>query len=279
MPDPRLYQIGVLSLLLGYGALALGLDVRADRAALIAAAALVTQRYASSLAGEKRFDPRSALVTSLSLSLLLRAGSAETAVLAAVVAIGSKYALRVRGRHLFNPAAFGIASALVLCDDAWVSARQWGSAVWFALLVAGLGLFVTHRAARADVTAAFLGAHLALLFGRAAWLGDPLAIPVHAAQNGALLIFAFFMISDPRTTPASRGGRILHAAAVAVVAFALRHGLYEPNALMWALVSCAPLVPVLDHFLPGRAHRWPQETTHEPIPTLRRGLPGYGLAR
>ena len=40
-----------------------------------------------------------------------------------------------------------------------------------------------------------------LLIGRALWLGDPLSIPLHQLQNGALLIFAFFMISDPKTTP------------------------------------------------------------------------------
>ena len=40
-----------------------------------------------------------------------------------------------------------------------------------------------------------------LLLARAFWLGDPLAIPLHQMQSGSLLIFAFFMISDPRTTP------------------------------------------------------------------------------
>ena len=48
-----------------------------------------------------------------------------------------------------------------------------------------------------------------LLFGRAYWLGDPLAIPVHQLQNGALLVFAFFMISDPKTTPDTGFGRVL----------------------------------------------------------------------
>ena len=43
---------------------------------------------------------------------------------------------------------------------------------------------------------------VAVLCGRSWWLGEPLAIPLHRLENGALLIFAFFMVSDPKTTPA-----------------------------------------------------------------------------
>ena len=42
---------------------------------------------------------------------------------------------------------------------------------------------------------------MALVFGRSLWLGEPMSIPLHRLQNGALLLFTFFMISDPRTTP------------------------------------------------------------------------------
>src|SRR2546426_235169 len=82
-------------------------------------------------------------------------------------------------------------------------------------ILASAGGLVVNRAARADVTWAFLAAHTAFLLGRTLWLGDPLAIPLHRLANGALVLFAFFMISDPRTTPDSRPGRILFAILVA----------------------------------------------------------------
>ena len=75
---------------------------------------------------------------------------------------------------------------------------------------------MVNRAARSDVTLAFLVFYLALVVGRSLWLGEPLAIPLHRLQSGALLLFAFFMISDPKTTPDSRAGRILFAALVAL---------------------------------------------------------------
>ena len=72
-----------------------------------------------------------------------------------------------------------------------------------------LGWLVVHRAARSDVTWAFLAAYAALaLRPRLRGSGDPLAIPLHQLESGAFLIFAFFMISDPKTTPDSRAGRI-----------------------------------------------------------------------
>ena len=96
-----------------------------------------------------------------------------------------------------------------------------------------------------------------MIFGRAAWLGDPWAIPLHQLQNGAFLIFAFFMISDPKTTPDSRLGRVLFAAIVAAVAGWVQFGLFRPNGLIWSLFFCVPLVPILDRLFAGERYRWP----------------------
>ncbi len=263
--DPRYYQIAVLSSLLFYGVLRLELDVRASRVVAIVATALLTQwlctglcRFGPPPVGRclPRFDPRSPLISALSLCLLLRAGSLGLAAAAAVATISSKFLIRARGKHVFNPTNFGLVAMMLLSESVWVSPGQWGSAAFFGFLLAGLGGLVVHRAARSDVTWAFLAAYAALLFGRAAWLGDPLAIPLHQIQSGAFLIFAFFMISDPKTTPDTRRGRILYAALVAAVAGGIQFGLYEPNALIWALALCAPLVPAIDRLLPGERYRW-----------------------
>ena len=119
-------------------------------------------------------------------------------------------------------------------------------------------MLVLTRARRAETTLAFLSAWVLLLFGRALWLGDPLAIPLHQVQNGALLIFAFFMISDPKTSPDAPLGRIVYGTLVAIVAYAIQFVLYEPNGPILALIICAPVVPLIDLMLGGRSYRWKQ---------------------
>jgi Na+-translocating ferredoxin:NAD+ oxidoreductase RnfD subunit len=83
-----------------------------------------------------------------------------------------------------------------------------------------------------------------------------LAIPVHRLENGAVLLFAFFMISDPKTTPDSRAGRILLALLVAVGAAFVQFKLFRTNGLLWSLVAVSPLVPILNRILRGQAYSW-----------------------
>ena len=64
--------------------------------------------------------------------------------------------------------------------------------VSLAFVLACLGFLVLTRARRAETTIAFIAIYGAMLFARAMWLDDPLSIPLHQVQNGALLIFAFF---------------------------------------------------------------------------------------
>ncbi len=256
--DPRPYQIAVLTALLFYGVGALDMSVGVPTVAVLLGTALLSQWLWTRIVGLPRFDPKSALISGLSLCLLLRTGSLWVASLAALLAISSKFLLRFDGRHVWNPTNFALVMVLLLPVDGWASPGQWGSFAFFAALLVGLGGLVVMRAERGDVTWAFLTAWATLLFGRAAWLGDPLAIPLHQLQSGGLLIFAFLMISDPKTTPDSRGGRIAYACAVAALAGWIQFGLYRPNGLLWALALGAPLVPLLNRCLPGRLYAWPQ---------------------
>jgi Na+-transporting NADH:ubiquinone oxidoreductase subunit NqrB len=264
--DPRLYQIVLLSSLLVYGAVRLDLEIRPGRAFALLAAALLAQYACTRLWRLPAFDPRSALISGLSLCLLLRTNSAWLAVLAAVVTIASKFVLRVRGKHVFNPTNFGIvAMMLATGGKVWVSPGQWGSAAFFAFLVACLGGLVVNRAARSDVTYAFLAFYLAILFGRALWLGQPMAIPLHQVESGAFLIFTFFMISDPRTTPDSRAGRVLFALLVALGAGCVHFVLYRPNGLLLSLAFLSPAVPLIDLLLPGQRYAWRGITAPAPL--------------
>src|SRR5207247_5517268 len=149
----------------------------------------------------------------------------------------------------FNPTNGGLASMMLVSGQVWVSPGQWGNAALFALLMAGLGGFVVNRATRSDITLAFLAVYGGLVVGRSMWLGEPLAIPMHRLESGALLLFAFFMISDPKTTPDSRAGRLVFAALVACAAWYIQFRLFRTNGLLWALAGSSPLVPLLDRFL------------------------------
>ena len=137
-----------------------------------------------------------------------------------------------------------------------MSPGQWGSGIVFAFLLASAGGLVVNRAARGDVTLAFLACYAGLLVGRSLWLGEPLAIPMHRLENGALVLFSFFMISDPKTTPDSRLGRILFAALVALGAYTVQFWLFRTNGLLWSLAVCSLAVPLIDRLLPGPRYQW-----------------------
>lgn len=253
--DPRHYQSAVLTSLLLYGVFRLDLEVGFAQLAIIFPAALWTQ-HACAKFFKTPFDPRSALISANSLCLLLRTNHPSLMALTAVAAIASKFILRWNGKHVFNPTNFGLVAMMLLTGEVWVSPAQWGSGAYLALLIASLGGLVVFRAARSDVTYAFLVSYALILFGRALWLGDPWAIPLRQLQNGAFLIFSFYMISDPKTTPNSRAGRILFAFLVAAGAGFVQFALYRTNGLLWSLALFSFFVPVIDLWLPGRRYEW-----------------------
>jgi Na+-transporting NADH:ubiquinone oxidoreductase subunit NqrB len=235
------------------------------QAALILAAAVATQAICDVLSAGRSshgpatripFNVKSALISGLSLCLLLRTNRPELDVLAAMLTVAGKFLIRFRGKHIFNPTNGGLVAMLMLTDQVWVAPAQWGSAAHFAFLMACLGSIVVNRASRSDVTYAFIGFYCALLFGRSLYLNEPLAIPLHRLQSGALLLFTFFMISDPKTTPDSRAGRVLFAACVAIGAWQVQFRLFRTNGLLWSLAACSMAVPFVDRLLPGDRYVW-----------------------
>ena len=259
MRDPRWAQIAVLTALAVWGTIALEFGFAWERAAVTVATALGVQALGNAWRGE-RFEARSALISAISLILLLRSPHVGWCAAAAAIAVGSKFALRIRGRHVFNPTNIAIVALLLATDAVWVSSGQWGSGPVAAASLAAAALWVLPRV-RGDVTIAFAAIWSALIFGRTLWLGDPLAIPLHQLSSGTLFVFAAFMLSDPRTIPNARAGRILFAALVALGGYVGRFEYYEPNALLYSLAAAALLVPLIDHWLPGHAFRWPAART------------------
>src|SRR6267142_2775841 len=144
--DPRLYQIATLASLLVYGLIWLDFEITAARAIVLLATVLATQALCDHLTVARQMPGRppavnikSALISGLSLCLLLSTNRPELAVLAAVLTIAGKFLVRFRGKHLLNPTNGGLAAMLLLTDRVWVSPGQWGSAVSFVFLMACVG--------------------------------------------------------------------------------------------------------------------------------------------
>jgi enediyne biosynthesis protein E5 len=254
--DPRYYQIAALSVLLTVSMTMLDLGARPLPSAFAIASALATQAACSRLWHLPRFDWRSPLITGLSLSLLLRADEPWLPAAAGAIAILSKFALRIDGKHVWNPAGFAIVLLLFGTDHAWISPGQWGTSLWFATVVAFFAILVLQASRSSDIALFFLGSHAALLLARAWWLGDPWAIPLHQLESDSLLIFPFFMISDPKTSPDARLARLLFPLAVALLAHWLAFFMQMRPALYVALVALSPINPILDRVLPARRFDW-----------------------
>ena len=204
-----------------------------------------------------KFEWKSALITAFGVCILLRAADLWIWFAAAFVGIALKFLIRWKGKHIFNPGCIGIVAMMLLVGlDAWVSPGQWGQAPLITGYAMALAALTLSSAKRLDIALGFLGSFAAILFARAAWLGDPMAIPLHQLSSGALLIFAFFMITDPRSTPDSRPGRILFAVAVASLTAWLIIGPNIRGAPLMALAALAFLTPVIDRVLPARRFEW-----------------------
>lgn len=198
----------------------------------------------------------SALITALGLSLLLRVDHYSTMMFAAAAAISSKFLLRFRDKHIFNPGNFGIVAALTLTQDAWVSPGQWGEEGWYALLFLSLGGIVLQRVGRWDTSIAFLAGYAGLEAARNAWLGWTWDVWLHRLMSGSLLVFALFMVTDPRTIPNARTGRLLWAVTIAILAFVLRNHFFISTAVFWSLFILSPLSILLDMFFPAASFSW-----------------------
>jgi Na+-translocating ferredoxin:NAD+ oxidoreductase RnfD subunit len=155
----------------------------------------------------------SAVITGLILGFVLAGDtSLWKLVFASVVAIASKFVLRYKGKHIFNPAAFGVLFAVLVLG---VSTQWRGTYLWQVLVP--VGLYLAHRARRGEVLAGY-GAVSLVLFGVQALLqGAPLA----GIFGYLSYFFIFIMLIEPKTTPHKPIGKAVFGAGVAALIFIL----------------------------------------------------------
>ena len=245
--DARHFQIVTLSTLLGLQLFWSDLPTSFTIFAVVIASVLGVQFFFSKIY-KLDFDFRSPFITGLSLTILLKASALWIYPLAALIAIGSKFLIRAQDRHLFNPANIGIVIVLLVFSDmTWISSGQWGSSVWLAALLLCFAFLVLSKVPSRDMALLFLLCWGGALLFRALWLGDPLAIPLHQLQSGALLIFAFFMISDPKTIPPKFWQRLIFALVVTCVAYILTFEFRIRESLFYALALVCLIRPLIEY--------------------------------
>ncbi|HVZ81448.1 MAG TPA: RnfABCDGE type electron transport complex subunit D [bacterium] len=257
--DPRVYQILFLGILLLSGALLRDFSIGFPQVLLTFAAGLATQGLFLRLLKIPQAGYLSALVTCLGVATLLRADNLWVHPLAVFLALSAKFLLRVRGKHVYNPTNLAVMLGLTLLPGAWASAGQWGNDMALAAWILTLGGTVVNRAGTRDISWTFLGFYFLLLSARVLYLGQPASVLLHALETGSLIHFAFFMISDPVTSPNHRAAKVLHCLLVAAGAFLWQYGLYRVNGLYWALFAATTLVPLWDLLLPGPKYQWKKE--------------------
>jgi enediyne biosynthesis protein E5 len=210
---------------------------------------------------------KSVLISCLSLCLLLKTNHWDVCVLAAAVTVLGKFIFRYRGKHIFNPSALGIVAAVYFTDDAWISPGQWGSNVVLFFGIICLGLIVVTRVQKLDVSVAFLLTFAALLFARQIlYLGWPMDFFIQSISTGSLLLFSFFMISDPKTAPNHPAARIIWAMSIAAVAFYLTTFKFINGAPIWVLVFAQPVVPLLDQLFKAKRFEWKTDSVNNAHP-------------
>ncbi len=262
MGDARNFQIIALTTFLFLGVTFRDFSVSLVQSLTVIGLSLLFQELMERVFSRRFNGWKSALISGTSLALLLRSSSPWLFAAAAFLSVGSKFVVKTSGKHIFNPSNFAVAVLLLLGFPVWVSPGQWGNDLILIAYVFLIGIGVSLYAERLDVGLSFLVSFSLLLFLRVSYLGQNPKVILHTLSSGSIVLFTFFMISDPRTTPNHRLARIGYGFLVALLFFILRYHFYLTNSLFYALFFLSPLVPLLDRLLPAKTFSWFRSTPH-----------------
>jgi Na+-translocating ferredoxin:NAD+ oxidoreductase RnfD subunit len=254
--NPKHLIIGLITLILVLGEWRYSILGGYVRLAATLGSCLLAEWGLAKLLGGRRPSYSSAYISGISLALLLKpqAGLLWPFWLGGFLAIGSKYVLLYRGRHLWNPSNFAIGILVVLAPGSVaILSHQWGSEIATNAVIWGLGLIIAGRARVLHVTLAYLAAFGVFAALRSGVTGVPLLAELAPVTGPMYQLFVFFMITDPRTTVGTRTGRIVVVTLVAVVEAIIR--LAGDAGIPW-LTPLYFSPPILALFLVGPVAMW-----------------------
>lgn len=255
--DARNIQIIYLGLFLVYGVTELDWDISADQISVLLGATLGTQLLWIVITKAKINSLKSGLITALGLCLLLKSTSLMTLGLAGSIAISSKFLFRIKDKHLFNPGNFAIIISILVFEDAWISPGQWGSSALFLFILTVLGGLILFRIGRLETSLVFLGTLFLLEYSRTVlYQGWEFDVLYHKFSSGTLLLFSFFMITDPMTIPNAKKARIIWSIILATATFILTNWMQLYTAPIWVLFFMTPLTVILDKVYPNLKYEW-----------------------
>lgn len=244
-----------ITLILLVGNLSFGILESYSKTLLAIATAIAFEMVLGRIFLRKWPHPASAYISGISVGILLRSPAFWPYALCSALSITSKYALRVRGRHIWNPSNFGICAMLILAAQAVSSLSiQWGNNFASLVVIWVLGTVIVLRAKRFHITLTYVVCFIALSFLRAHITGDPWQAEIAPITGPMYQLFIFFMITDPKTTVRSRAGQCVVAVAIAVVEFFLRlnSSIYAP---LYALFWVGPAALLIEMAIDSRRTR------------------------
>ncbi len=203
--------------------------------------------------------PASAYISGISVGILLRTPAFWPFALCSALSILSKYVLRYKGRHLWNPSNFGISAMLVIAGESVGSLSiQWGNHVWAMLVIWVLGAFIIYRLRRFHITATYVLAFIAFALLRALFSGGAWESEIAPITGPMYQLFIFFMITDPKTTVQSPRWQCVVVLCVAALEAVLRvfQVVYAPY---FALFIVGPLALFIETEMRARRAAVPQE--------------------
>ena len=218
--------------------------------------AIVTAIAAEMIMGRLTYGvwphPASAYISGISAGILVRSPFYWPYVLASLISITSKYVLRVRGRHLWNPTNFGVSAVLFLAPaTVSVLSVQWGNVVAPMAVIWVLGSVIVWRVGRLHISVTYVVSFLLFSFVRAWWTGSPWVSNVAPITGPMYQLFVFFMVTDPKTTVKSVKGQCVVVFLVAALETVMRLNeiVYAP---FYALFIVGPIALLVEQWWNGR---------------------------
>lgn len=188
----------------------------------------------------------SAYISGISVGILVRSPFFWPYALCAAISIASKYVLRYKDQHLWNPSNFGIVAILVLAPSSVAGLSiQWGNNIWAMLIIWAIGSVSIYKLKRFHICATYVLSFL--LFGvlRSYITGDTMLAEISPITGPMYQLFVFFMITDPKTTVKNRNAQYAVAFLIAMVEFFFRLGeaVYAP---FYALFVVGPIALLIE---------------------------------
>jgi Na+-translocating ferredoxin:NAD+ oxidoreductase RnfD subunit len=222
--DPRYIVLAILLFYLALGFTVLGFNRSPFQALVTTVSAGLFEIILTKLFKKKWIFPLSAIITSVSLSLLINYSQNYWILFIPVFfAIGSKHFFTFNGKHNFNPAQIAVTLSLLFSGDLITAAPayQWYGIESMAVFIFMFGVFfLLPKINRHWLVLSFLFFFTLNTFLRAMIMKHHLPFEtlfLGTLTSPAFFLFTFFMITDPQTSPKTKKGQIIAGFAIALV--------------------------------------------------------------